>query len=275
MPATRSPGTKQKQTIKVECKLCHILLANSGDLPRHMRIHDPELHLHPCPYASEGCTYRALQKSNLNTHIRKHLGEKIRCPYNDCKYENYEPGCVLRHKKKEHGYQTKRMAAKDTKASIIKRAQLQPHAVSPVKSEPFTSPALSSRESSLESSSAARPHSSYASANSSTSDLSIMAASADHEYPSFTDAHTSGRLPSIMGEFKLDTSHAGVFHHDPFSGYVHQTYMNNNYMAHPAVQPQRPYINDFDHMNPGAFPSFADYYPFSNGEPSFSENIFF
>lgn len=73
----------------------------------------------PCPYM--GCEYRALQRSNLATHIHTHTGARPnKCPHPDCTYTTSDPGSLTRHRRKVHGYDPK---AKKTSSAVTKACQ--------------------------------------------------------------------------------------------------------------------------------------------------------
>lgn len=65
--------------------------------------------MYRCPF--EGCQYQNLQKSNVNTHISTHTGEKPHaCP--DCEFRTADPGSLTRHRKRTHGYVPKKSSLK-------------------------------------------------------------------------------------------------------------------------------------------------------------------
>ncbi|KAJ4000326.1 hypothetical protein F5050DRAFT_562950 [Lentinula boryana] len=106
MARTRKPVFKADGTLKdpAVCDLCGTKVARKGDLPRHMRSHlsaeEKFSKSYACPY--DGCTYRSLQKGNVDTHIRTHTKEKIKCP--TCDFETPDPGSLTRHRKRRHEY---------------------------------------------------------------------------------------------------------------------------------------------------------------------------
>ncbi|XP_068596862.1 zinc finger protein 408 [Brachionichthys hirsutus] len=66
------------QPPKVQCTLCPKLLANSGSLRNHMKVHTGDK-----PHICQHCGKRFSQKGNLECHLRIHNGEKpYSCP--DC-----------------------------------------------------------------------------------------------------------------------------------------------------------------------------------------------
>ncbi|KAG1810550.1 uncharacterized protein BJ212DRAFT_1589609 [Suillus subaureus] len=112
MPATR-PNLQS-----VECPVCHRVISRKADLPRHMRIHaeNKDALKHACPY--DGCDYKTLQKSNVQTHIRTHTGERSKmCLHPGCKFSTTDPGSLTRHRKSEHGYKPKARHIPDGKAA--------------------------------------------------------------------------------------------------------------------------------------------------------------
>ncbi|KAG2032732.1 hypothetical protein BDR03DRAFT_985523 [Suillus americanus] len=102
MPAT---GRNLKS---VECTVCYKVISRKADLPRHMLTHaeNKDALKHACPY--DGCDYKTLQKSNIQTHIRTHTGERSKtCPHPECQFATTDPGSLTRHRKSEHGYKPK------------------------------------------------------------------------------------------------------------------------------------------------------------------------
>ncbi|KAJ8077798.1 hypothetical protein PM082_002232 [Marasmius tenuissimus] len=86
-----------------QCTICHVVISNKTDMPRHMKIHSENRDklMHRCPYPD--CKFENLQKSNVETHIRTHTKAKTeRCP--DCDFSTVDPGSLTRHRKRIHGY---------------------------------------------------------------------------------------------------------------------------------------------------------------------------
>ncbi|KAG2113974.1 hypothetical protein DEU56DRAFT_688856, partial [Suillus clintonianus] len=82
------------------CTVCHKTISRKADLPRHMRTHDDhkEALMHACPFFD--CDYKTLQKSNMQTHIRTHTGERSKiCPHPGCAFATTDPGSLTRHRK--------------------------------------------------------------------------------------------------------------------------------------------------------------------------------
>ncbi|KAI0048524.1 hypothetical protein FA95DRAFT_1571808 [Auriscalpium vulgare] len=182
MPAIRNPGPNARKRF-VECDICHIVIANAGDMPRHKKLHNPEQHLLHCPY--DECIYTTLQKGNMNTHISsKHELVKTACTYQGCNFKSTQRGYVLRHMKRTHGYKPKKMTAKDTKAAILERARERARdeetKSSLSQTPPPLSPSLDSSPLSLS------PGSLYSASNSSSSDLSVSIAPT-YGAPSYTE----------------------------------------------------------------------------------------
>ncbi|KIK35894.1 hypothetical protein CY34DRAFT_38153, partial [Suillus luteus UH-Slu-Lm8-n1] len=82
---------------------CDKTIGRSTDLARHVRTHDKdnEAFMYACPY--DDCTYKVLQKTNLQTHIGKHPGDlPHRCP--ECTFATNYQGTLIKHRKRVHGY---------------------------------------------------------------------------------------------------------------------------------------------------------------------------
>ncbi|KAG6331342.1 hypothetical protein ID866_7745 [Astraeus odoratus] len=104
MPATRAAPSFRSGV----CHVCGKELSRKADLPRHMLTHasNKEELMIPCPY--KGCSYKALQRSNLATHLHTHTGERPnKCRHPGCSYTTSDPGSLTRHRKSVHGYEPK------------------------------------------------------------------------------------------------------------------------------------------------------------------------
>ncbi|KIK57353.1 hypothetical protein GYMLUDRAFT_247001 [Collybiopsis luxurians FD-317 M1] len=82
MPKSQAPKTESSRDPTV-CELCGTKVARKGDVPRHMQSHlsaeEKASISYSCPY--EDCSYKSLQKVNVDTHIRKHTKVKdLQCP---------------------------------------------------------------------------------------------------------------------------------------------------------------------------------------------------
>ncbi|KAG7085694.1 hypothetical protein E1B28_003239 [Marasmius oreades] len=86
-----------------QCDECGIVLARSGDMSRHKKIHSENRQeiVHWCPW--DGCNFSSLQKSNVETHFNTHTGKKNKhCP--ECDFSTGDPGSLTRHRKRRHAY---------------------------------------------------------------------------------------------------------------------------------------------------------------------------
>jgi hypothetical protein len=79
--------------------------------------------MHACPYAS--CTFKALQKGNLQTHIGKHTGDlSHRCP--ECPFATNYQANLITHRKGFHGYQPTARRYLSGRAAQMSAADLVP-----------------------------------------------------------------------------------------------------------------------------------------------------
>ncbi|EAU86731.2 hypothetical protein CC1G_06492 [Coprinopsis cinerea okayama7 len=87
-----------------ECPHCPKVFRRASDISRHLRTHDSKARRFYCDWA--GCTYSAVQKSNLDTHRAKHTGEKKYVCKDDpkCTFRTADPASLSRHRRYKHGY---------------------------------------------------------------------------------------------------------------------------------------------------------------------------
>ncbi|KAH9956210.1 hypothetical protein BC827DRAFT_814987 [Russula dissimulans] len=81
--------------------------------------------MHWCP--EPGCSYGSMQRSNLRNHVRRHTGQRLRCPDDtSCNYSTSDKSALLRHRQRKHGYQTKKTAPKDRRIKVTENRGAQP-----------------------------------------------------------------------------------------------------------------------------------------------------
>ncbi|KAL6113574.1 znf408 [Pungitius sinensis] len=76
---------------KVQCTVCMKLLANSGSLKNHMKLHTGEK-----PYVCQHCGRSFSQKGNQEAHVRTHNGEKP-FPCSECDHSFSQMPDLRRH----------------------------------------------------------------------------------------------------------------------------------------------------------------------------------
>ncbi|XP_061520601.1 zinc finger protein 408 [Phycodurus eques] len=85
-------GLIYTQPPKLQCTLCPKLLANSGSLSNHMKLHTGEK-----PHICQHCGKSFSQKGNLNSHLRIHNGERpFPCP--ECDQRFAQKAELCRHR---------------------------------------------------------------------------------------------------------------------------------------------------------------------------------
>ncbi|KAG7098050.1 hypothetical protein E1B28_000024 [Marasmius oreades] len=116
------------------CSKCDYSTKRGVDMKRHLATHlSPEKKAAKsfhCTYPE--CDYRALQKSNLETHKKKHTGTKDQC-CPDCTFRASDPGSLVRHRKNRHQYkprQRKRQKISSSRSASKRSSSSRPINVS-------------------------------------------------------------------------------------------------------------------------------------------------
>ncbi|KAL1666355.1 hypothetical protein GGF50DRAFT_99450 [Schizophyllum commune] len=108
MPKATQKFSKQIGPVTYDngnCSKCGRYISRSSDFARHaithMELGDKDASMYYCPH--EGCAYKTLQKSNLESHFNVHTGEKpYACP--ECPFSSANPSSLCRHRQRLHGY---------------------------------------------------------------------------------------------------------------------------------------------------------------------------
>lgn len=78
---------------KVECSVCHLVLASRKILKRHLRA----VHYKIKPHVCAVCGHSTALKHSLELHVRQHTDERpYACP--DCSYRARDPNTMRRHR---------------------------------------------------------------------------------------------------------------------------------------------------------------------------------
>ncbi|KAF8132342.1 hypothetical protein EV363DRAFT_104300 [Boletus edulis] len=88
----------------VQCPACGKTISRKADLNRHMEIHSENMERrHHC--SVEGCSFSAVQRSGLKTHMNRHTKERPhKCPVEKCPFATPDPGSLTRHRIEQHAY---------------------------------------------------------------------------------------------------------------------------------------------------------------------------
>ncbi|KIK37595.1 hypothetical protein CY34DRAFT_15603 [Suillus luteus UH-Slu-Lm8-n1] len=119
MPAVRDNPTH------VNCPICNKPICRKKDLDRHVRTHnkDNDAPMHACPYT--GCTFKTIQKANLQMHIGKHTGDlSHRCP--ECPFATNYQASLITHRKRFHDYKPTARRYLSGRAAQMSAADLVP-----------------------------------------------------------------------------------------------------------------------------------------------------
>ncbi|KAI0301595.1 hypothetical protein B0F90DRAFT_318186 [Multifurca ochricompacta] len=143
----RATSSRPRNPLAI-CDVCGKQLARQSDMPRHKRLHDPkpERWMHWCP--EPDCDYGSMQRSNLRNHIRKHTGQRLRCPDDvTCNYSTFDKSALLRHRQRRHGYKTKSTARKDRNLKITEKRTERSHELESSRSNSGSNSTLTSKSS--------------------------------------------------------------------------------------------------------------------------------
>ncbi|KAF7342331.1 Transcriptional repressor ctcf-like [Mycena venus] len=254
-----SPRRPRRATSSVPVPGCPWSFDRPGDLDRHEFTHlsdeEKRRRMFHCTYA--GCGHMTRQKSNLETHLRTHTGEKNdRCP--DCEYATGDPASLTTHRK-EHGYQPRRKGQSKAKRNNRRSATVPAAATAPstaannayptsIWPSPSSSSSSSPSPSAPSSSSlAASPASMYSdlsmqSQSWSASSTSASPSSFDSESHPSSESPTSGYLPNYAPNYNYPSGYGNGIHPQSQSAYAYAAAVTAvlpvyNYTAQIPTQP--------------------------------------
>ncbi|KAJ7058373.1 hypothetical protein C8F01DRAFT_1255523 [Mycena amicta] len=143
VPYASKKAPTKKQNLACEFPDCTWSFKRASDLTRHQTQHltpeEREARMHKCDW--ENCTFQALQRTNLLTHLNTHTGAKpFQCDY--CPYRAADRSCVNKHQRMHHP--DEEAAAPKTKrrsnTGTVKRRRTRARSPSPALSEASYSP---------------------------------------------------------------------------------------------------------------------------------------
>ncbi|KAJ7059461.1 hypothetical protein C8F01DRAFT_1084647 [Mycena amicta] len=123
--AHRRPAPPPSAARPYRCEECPWSFHRPQDLQRHQQTHleEEDRKYHRCP--EPNCSYKDLQKSNLETHRNIHTkNREHECP--ECDYASTDPSSLHRHVKRKHGDDS------DANRPPTKRAKRAPKGKQPV-----------------------------------------------------------------------------------------------------------------------------------------------